>query len=341
MIVLQNMVNSYPVTQLANRILNVMKLPILLNDQEVFISPSIGISSFPDCANTADELIQQADMAMYRAKNRGRNTFQFYSNELQEIANHQEKMKNDLHHAMQNQQLFLVYQPIYSADGKIYGWETLVRWKHPQQGLLLPTNFLNIAEKTGLIIPLGKWILQTALTQFCVIPSLMQNQDTCLSLNISIYQLRDSSFLHYMQSSLEKYHISPNRIILEINESTLVDDRFGCLQSLEELAASGIKIAIDDFGSGYASFRHLQKLPLHLLKLDHRFALEHANQQQFSLVESFFNIAQALSLPVIAQGIECKEHLEFFQQKNCPYTQGFYLSPPLTLEEIQSNQSSS
>lgn len=333
-ILMEHIDNTAPVTHLAERISAMLGKPIFLDNKELYVTPSIGIAIYPHSGSTADELLRCADSAMYLAKNAGRNRYHFYSKELQKIAIYEEEIKNDLHKALQYDQFFVVFQPIFDVDLKIVSCECLLRWAHPSKGLIMPDEFIPIAEQSGLITEMGRWVINQALADYAHLKA-KHGTDLKLSINISTIQLREKTLLDFLDEKIAEHSISPDSIILEITESALVGNMRGALSVIQSLDERGFVLAMDDFGSGYASFRHLQQMPVKILKIDREFVRNvNNNEMRASLISSMISMARALELKIVVEGVETAEEHAFCVNSGVDGLQGFYFSKPMTLKEL-------
>lgn len=333
-ILMEHIDNTAPVTHLAERVSAMLGKPIFLESKELYVTPSIGIAIYPHSGHTADELLRCADSAMYLAKNAGRNRYHFYSKELQKIAIYEEEIKNDLHKALQYDQFFMTFQPIFDVDLKIISYECLLRWAHPSKGLIMPDEFIPIAEQSGLIIDIGRWVINRALADYVHLKA-KHGENLRLSINISTIQLREKTLLDFLDEKTSEYAINPNSIILEITESALVGNLRGALSVIQSLDEKGFVLAMDDFGSGYASFRHLQQMPVKILKIDREFVRNvDKNKMRASLISSMISMARALELKTVVEGVETAEEHAFCVNGGVDGLQGFYFSKPMTLKDL-------
>lgn len=320
--------------EIAERIINDFYTPFLLEDDEFFTSASIGISLYPIDGENPTTLIKHADVAMYLAKNNGKNTYQFYIHEDVNILDRKAILERSLKKGLINNEFYLHYQPkIFLETGKIYATEALIRWKHPKLGIVSPTEFIPIAEETGMIIPLGKWVLKQACHQN------KQWQKTSniwvkMAVNVSLVQFQDRHFIDSVKEALDESKLSPEFLGLEITESVTknVKQSSAIIQELKNL---GIKISIDDFGTGYSSLSILNSFPIDLVKLDKSFISEiTTNSCTAALVKTIIAMGKTLDFDLVAEGIEHEQQAEFLIQNGCKYGQGYYYSPPLPAYEL-------
>lgn len=334
-IVMEGIQHSESAGTLARKITRTVNEPMRLGEHEIAISTSIGIALFPDDADTADALAQAADTAMYRAKSQGRNTYEFFTREMATHSRMRLTVESALRHALERQELSLHYQPQYNlARREIVGMEALLRWHHPEWGLLLPSQFIGIAEESGLIDGLGDWVIQTACAQIAewhrTVPLPL-----CLSVNLSGHQLINDHVLESLQSALLPYDLEPQevRIGLEITESVLQsgDD---VVHTLSQLRALGVRIAIDDFGTGYSSLSHLKHLPVDTLKIDRIFMKDIPfDTDNYAIAAAIISMGQSLGLTIVAEGVETAEQLAFLELYGCDEAQGYLVGKPLPADQ--------
>lgn len=319
------------VVQVADRILEAIQAPINLQQQDIFISTSIGIVLGNHDYTSTEELLRDADVAMYQAKHQGRGQYAIFNPTMYEHLMDRLALENDLRQALDRGEFVLYYQPIVCLrTQEIYGFEALLRWQHPKRGLILPGEFLGAMEETGLIIPVGQWILQCACAQ---LDQWQQNYpDRCLriSLNLSLKELQSLN-LDLIRQHLTTYNLQGQNLILEITESILVKNMEASFLILKEIHDQGIHISIDDFGTGYSSLRYLHKLPVYALKIDRSFVSQSPDYDCSDVVtESIITLSKVLRLKAIAEGVETPEQLNWLRTLGCELGQGFLFSPPLS-----------
>jgi diguanylate cyclase (GGDEF)-like protein/PAS domain S-box-containing protein len=322
-------------SKVARRILNNLAAPFHMHHHyEIYTSPSIGISLYPEDGETVETLIKHADFAMYQAKKAGKNTFKFYSSDKQDAKFNPLKMEMELRKAIERNELLLYYQPkIHLKTGRIVGVEALIRWKHPEWGLVTPENFIPIAEETGLIIPIGEWAFYTA----CYQNKMWQQQgfSTVVSVNISARQFTQSNLVETIQEVLKKTGLEPQYLELEITES-ITEDINRTISTLRRLKQLGVRISIDNFGTGFSSLYYLKQFPVDMLKIDQSFVRElqhHPNDE--TIVKTIISMAHNLNLSVVAEGIKTNEQLLFLQQHLCNVGQGDFFSKPVPAKELE------
>jgi diguanylate cyclase (GGDEF)-like protein/PAS domain S-box-containing protein len=333
-IILLPNIDKKKVTEVAKRILEEFHEPIEIEKQEFFVTPSIGISIYPTDGEDVETLIKYADTAMYLAKERGKNNFQFYRSNLDHLTSRKMELENGLRKALEQNQLMLYYQPqIELATGKIVGVEALIRWMHHDYGMISPAEFIPLAEETGLIVPLGKWVLIEACKQ----NKLWQNnglQPVPIAVNISVRQIQDDQFVDFIMNTLDQFGLEPHYLELEITESIMQNIEKSTI-ILNQLKDLGVKISIDDFGTGYSSLSYLKHLPINNLKIDKSFVddiIHHSNQG--AIVKTIIDMGHNLNFTVIAEGIEKEEQIKFLIENSCKIGQGYYFSKPLSSEEM-------
>lgn len=344
-VVLSDMLSGHnDAVKLAEKIHATLKDPLVLRNKEIFVTASIGISMYPADGDDADTLIKNADAAMYQSKDGGRDEFRFYSSNANAQALERLLLANDLRKALDQEEFYLAYQPqIELNSGKIIGVEALLRWNHPVLGQLSPAQFIPLAEETGLILPIGRWVLLTACRQ---IRELQQLSGVRLrvAVNLSAKQLRDLGLISFIRELLTDISLDPDLLELEITESTLMDNIDNATQTLHSLREMGLTLAIDDFGTGYSSLSYLHHFPFQRLKVDKSFVQRLSTHPEDSAItEAIIVMAHTMGIKVVAEGIENQQELGFLISKHCDEAQGFYFSRPLTIsqlrEKVKSNES--
>lgn len=335
-ILLDNVVSVQQVASRAQSILDAVSAVAVVAGQEVFISASVGIAMYPDDGAAADALLANADTAMYRAKERGKNTFQFYTADMNARAIERLKLEYSLHRALAQHELELWYQPkVELASGRIVGAEALLRWRHPEMGMIPPSQFIPIAEDSALIVPIGEWVLDTACAD------IRHWQDSGLSsgrvaVNVSGRQLKNPSFVDTVASLLTQYELHNSVLELEVTESLVMDETSGMIDLLRRLQQLGIYLSIDDFGTGYSSLSYLKRLPVHGLKIDQSFIMHlHQDRDDAAITQAIISIARSLGLDVVAEGVELEAQRQFLQEQGCVWAQGFLFSKPVPRQEFE------
>ncbi|MFZ3579410.1 bifunctional diguanylate cyclase/phosphodiesterase [Virgibacillus sp. DJP39] len=319
--------------EIARQILQSFNNSFSLNGEHVFISPSIGISSYPKDGQNIDELTKSADTAMYLAKKLGKNKYQFYIHEDQDKIDRKVKIERGLKQALNNKEFELNYQPkVDLITGKIYGVEGLLRWNHPELGQISPIEFIPVAEEIGVIIPVGKWVIQEACKQ----NKLWQESGILIEMavNVSSIQFEDNRFVESVKELISESQLSPNYLCLEITESNMLNITH-TNSIIKELKNIGIKVAIDDFGTGYSSLSVLGTLAIDTIKIDKSFINEiNMNPKTTSLVKTIIEMGNNLNFGVVAEGIENESQVMFLVENGCRYGQGYYYNRPLKKEKI-------
>jgi len=318
------------------RILTAINQPFKLDDVLYYTTPSIGITLFGDHETTVEDLLKQADLAMYQAKASGRNALRFFLPEMQEHTIARVGLEMDLREGLANHQFSLHYQPQVDRDGRMTGAEALIRWNHPRRGLVSPADFIPLAEETGLILPLGMWVLETACDQLCQWGKNPNTAHLTLAVNVSVRQFRQLDFVEQVLRIIEDSGVSPNKLKLELTESLLLDDVDDIIAKMIHLKSKEVRFSLDDFGTGYSSLTYLNRLPLDQLKIDQSFVRDVlTNTNNAIIARIIVNLAQSLGLEVIAEGIETKAQLDFFSSHGCFSYQGFLFSRPLKLDDLE------
>ncbi|WP_462158732.1 bifunctional diguanylate cyclase/phosphodiesterase [Pseudoalteromonas sp. GB56] len=333
-VLLSGIENQERAAEVANTIQRTLNQPIQLGNNEIIVSASIGITMAPDDSSEEDQLLKHADLAMYEAKAKGKNTHHFYSRELNAAANERLYIENELRHAIRDSQFHLNYQPqVDSRTGKVLGFEALIRWTHPTRGVISPVKFIPIAEATGLIVELGEWVLREA----CYFSSrrVKAGLEANISVNLSVRQFQDATLIPTLASILKETNVAPRNLHLELTESMLMGDVDTAIGQLHEIKRLGVSISIDDFGTGYSSLSYLKRFPVDVLKVDRSFVQDIPDDpNDMEITAAIIAMAQKLNLNVVAEGVETKEQMEFLKANNCFVVQGYYFSKPLTEEDV-------
>jgi EAL domain-containing protein (putative c-di-GMP-specific phosphodiesterase class I) len=319
----------------ADRIRRAVTGEFVVQGHVLNVTCSIGISLFPDHGADSEELLKTADVAMYCAKENGRNNFQFFTPELNAKAMERLALENSLRFALEKRELFLLYEPqVEIATGRITGGEALLRWRHPKLGLVAPDKFIPVAENSGLIIPIGEWVLKTACVQarrwqHLGLPTLS------IAVNVSAVQLRQERFLPTVRRVLDETGLAPQYLDLELTEGVLLSNAGKTLGMLQELAHMGLRLSIDDFGTGYSNLGYLKDLPVYRLKIDRSFVRTlTVNPRDAAIAAAVISMGNSLNLKVLAEGVETEEQMAFLRAHNCDEAQGYYFSKPLTGDEF-------
>ncbi|VVN91285.1 EAL domain-containing protein [Pseudomonas fluorescens] len=325
-LVLANMVSQDEVELLCKRLIDCIEQPFQVEEHEIFISASIGIAMAPADATQADELLRYADIALYEAKDAGRNTWRFYAGDMNARIIDRRQLESDLRHAIKHGELRLHFQPRYQIESRrMAGAEALVRWQHPERGLLNPDVFIPIAEDTGLILPLSNWVLHTACMAASTWP-----EEFFVSVNLSPTEFQRGQLVSRVQAVLADTGLSPARLELELTENVMLEDAKGALLIMTDLKALGVRLSMDDFGTGYSSLSYLRSFPFDGLKIDRSFVSGlTASSDDQSIIQAIVGLGRALSLTVTAEGVETIEQLEVLQDAQCDEVQGYFLSKPM------------
>ena len=327
---------SEQVQQVAEKISATLNQPYQLDNHTHYSTSSIGITLIDQESNTVEELLKQADLAMYEAKEAGRNTYRFYNAAMQAEITVRVSLEGDLRKALLNQEFLLHYQPQLNSNNEIEGAEVLIRWVHPERGMISPMQFIPIAEETKLILPIGAWVLKTACQQLASWAADEKTASLVIAVNVSIHQFRQLDFVAQIQRTLEETGANPNKLKIELTESLFVDNVIDIIEKMTLLKAIGIQFSLDDFGTGYSSLSYLKRLPLDQLKIDQSFVrdiLVDANDA--SIVMAIITLAHNLGLNVIAEGVETEEQRKFLFENNCLAYQGYLFSRPLPINQFE------
>ncbi|UPT76633.1 EAL domain-containing protein [Sulfurovum sp. XGS-02] len=335
-IIMEDVVYSEDVSKLGHAILNMFAEPIHVDEHLLYITCSIGISLYPQDADNEKDLLKYADTAMYRAKESGRNNFQFYRPEMTTHALEQMHLKTSLRQAIDNEEFIIHYQPqVDIATDTLVGIEALLRWQHPAKGLLTPKKFIALAEETGMILEIDDWVMHTTMKQ--VSKWYHDGLDPgILALNISMRQLESPNFIHRIQHTMDTYGFKAEWLELEITEGHMMKNAMEIINKLKQVSKLGINISIDDFGTGYSSLSLLKRLPINRLKIDKSFIEDiPEDEEDIAIIKSIIVLARSLNLKVIAEGVETIEQINFLKSKNCKYVQGHYYFYPMSADELQ------
>jgi diguanylate cyclase (GGDEF)-like protein/PAS domain S-box-containing protein len=330
-IILSDLRNAGDVRLVAQKILSTFAEPFRLDASEIHVTASLGISLYPSDSDDCDTLIKYADTALHRAKDSGRNNFQFYTTEMNVRALHRLNLENNLRHALERQEFLLHYQPKASLSrGVTTGLEALLRWQHPQFGLVSPVEFVPVLEETGLIIPVGEWVIGAVCAQ---IKSWQAAgiKPVPVAINLSGRQFLAQDLGSTVKRLLAEHELDPGLVELEITESSLMVNTEEAIQTLEHLSSLGVSLAIDDFGTGYSSLSYLKRFPLDSLKIDRSFVRDiTSDAEDAAITRAVISMAHSLGLKVVAEGVETEAQMSFLAANACDEIQGYYLARPLT-----------
>ncbi len=324
---------AYP-SIVAQKLIDTLSQPVKLRDEMGYIGASVGIAVFPDDADNREDLIKNADMAMYSAKTGGKNIYRYFTEDMNADAKERLELSNDLRSAINNNQLRLYYQPIIDTrTNTLYGCEALVRWEHPKYGIVTPDNFIKLAEEGGFMAKIGKWIIQQACAQLRIMESL--GLSVRIAINISSKQLTQNHLEHTLKTIINETAVNPRLLELEVTESFLMENVKQVEIALSNLQKIGITTAIDDFGTGYSSLARLKKLPISKLKIDKSFIDDIPDDtDDMQIASTIIALAKQLGLSVVAEGVETKEQVDFLKEQGCHLMQGYYFSEAIAQEEF-------
>ncbi|PTQ78420.1 EAL domain-containing protein [Nitrosomonas ureae] len=335
-VLLSNLESAFDAEAVAQKILDALQLHFLIDGKELHISGSIGISLFPDDGEDIWTLLRNSDIAMYHAKKNGRNNCEFFKPEMNRQAKERHSMEVALRNALKHDELLLHYQPIVNVNGgKTDGFEVLLRWQHPGDGLIYPIKFIRLAEETGMIIPIGEWLMR----QSCLQIKAWQKQGyevPRLAINLSAIQFRQKTLVENIVRILDETGVKGHYLTLEITESELIENVEETIKTLQQLSELGIEISIDDFGTGYSNLSFLKRYQINTLKIDRSFVRDiPGDPDDTAIIDAILVMAHALGLEVIAEGVENEQQLTYLVLHGCTRFQGFYFSEPLPATEIE------
>ena len=335
-IIIENLLHSQEATPLAAKIVKSLAEPITINNNILYVSSSIGISIYPDDGDKPINLLKYSDAAMYKAKAEGRSNFQYYSSEMTELAFERVVMETSLRTSLKNKDFLVYYQAqVDGRTNKIIGMEALVRWRHPTMGIVSPSKFISLAESTGLIVELDRFVMKTAINQFDLWTKDSLNPGI-LAMNLSIKQLQKKDFIDTFKEICKNSSCSASCLELEVTESQIMTNPEEAIKTLNEINNMGVSLAIDDFGTGYSSLSYLKKLPISKLKIDQTFVRGlPRNEDDKTITNAIIALAKSLNLKVIAEGVETKEQKDFLVENGCESIQGYYYAEPLTAKDME------
>jgi len=335
-IIIEELTQGQDASLLAKKVIEVLAQPFTIDDNILYVSSSIGISIFPDDGITATNLLKYADAAMYKAKDEGRNNFQYYSVEMTEQAFEKVVMEANLRSALKNEEFIVYYQPqVNGRNNQLIGMEALVRWQHPTQGLVSPARFIPLAESTGLIVELDQFVMKTAMKQTSLWYSQGFNPGR-LALNLSIKQLQQKDFIIILKNLIKEADCKPQWLELEVTEGQIMTDPENAIIILNQISDIGIELAIDDFGTGYSSLSYLKKLTINKLKIDQSFVQNLPNDDEdAAIAKAVIALAQSLKLRIIAEGVESIEQKAFLVKNGCQNIQGYFYNKPIPANEMK------
>lgn len=320
----------------AENILATLNVSYQLDTHKYKSTPSIGVSLFNGHERGLDELLKQADIAMYQAKKAGRNTVRFFDPKMQDVINARVLMEGELHSALENRQFQLHYQMQIDSSQRVLGAEVLIRWAHPERGLISSEHFIPLTEETGLILPIGQWVLETACAQLKIWQQDALTRDLVLAVNVSAKQFRKYDFVNQVQDAIRRHAITPSRLKLELTESLLMESVEDISESMNALNKIGIQFSLDDFGTGYSSLQYLKQLPFDQLKIDQSFVRDivHDSSDR-AIVRTIIAMAESLNMGVIAEGVETEEQRQILLSNGCTHFQGYLFGKPVPIEQFE------
>ena len=335
-VLLPNLASALVVEAVAQKILGALIQPYQIHEKELHIGGSIGIALFPSDGEDVDTLLKNSDIAMYHAKENGRNNYQFFAPEMNQRAAEKHSLGIDLRHTLERDELLLYFQPVIDMpSGNLTSMEVLLRWQHPKHGLILPSKFIPLAEEIGLIVPIGEWVLQQSCLQIVAWRELGYDVPK-LAINLSARQFRHKTLVADIMRILLETGVEPRCLVLEITESMLVENIEETIKILHQLSALGLEISIDDFGTGYSSLSYLKRYPINTLKIDYSFVRDiTTDPNDAAIIAAIIAMAHSLKMGVVAEGVETEEQLTFLTRQGCARFQGFYFSQPLPAAEVE------
>ncbi len=338
-VLLSDLRQAHQASAVAQRIIDVISKPFLVQNREVTVGASIGIAMYPVDGLTAENLIKNADLAMYEAKQKGKNNYQFFTKAMNSAVARRIEIETELRKALKQNQFYLDYQPkVDLASGAVAGVEALIRWLHPEKGVVSPAQFIPVAEDTGLITELGRYTVMETCHQLSIWQESRMFSHCSIAVNISGQHMALGDPLKDLKDAIGRYRIDPAKVEVEITESILLKDEDRSIQMLNEIRQLGIKISLDDFGTGYSSLAYLRKFPIDVIKIDRGFVLEmERDEQSIHIVKAIVSLARALSLKIVVEGLETKSQVQKMRELGCDYGQGFYFSRPVNPLDLPMN----
>ena len=335
-IVLQDLERRDDAAIVAQKVLNAIGQPIEISGHKLYVTASIGITLFPDDGTDAETLLKNADTAMYRAKAEGRNTYRMSTNELNRSTEERLTIENGLHQAMERSEFELLYQPqVDLTNMRITGMEALLRWRHPERGIMSPASFISVAEERGFIVLIGDWVLRTACLHTRALRDRGWN-NLRVAVNLSARQMREKTLIRTVEMALEESGLEPAALELEITESVAMENVDLTLAVMSALRRIGISIAIDDFGTGHSSLAYLKRFPIDTLKIDRSFVEDlPEGYEDAAIVRSVIQLARGLNLRVVAEGVEREEQMQFLRRNDCAEVQGYFFGYPMPIAQME------
>ena len=335
-IILEDVQQTEDIPKIIEKIIGSLSQAYYVDDHELFVTSSIGVSIYPGDGEQPELLVQNADVAIHHAKESGTNNYRFYESKMNSESLYRLNLESSLRKALEREEFFLLYQPqIDLQTHKVIGFEALLRWAHPELGIVSPVEFIPLLEETGMIEQVGHWVLRMAC-RACKSWHKQGLGDVSIAVNLSPVQFEDTNIDSVIKNTLEETNLSANYLELELTESTIMRNAKEAATTLSKLSSMGVAIAIDDFGTGYSSLSYLQKFPINTLKIDRSFVSEIAvNDGDANIVSAIISMAHSLGLSVVAEGVEDAEQLALLQSKQCEYVQGFFFSKPISLTDTE------
>jgi diguanylate cyclase (GGDEF)-like protein len=333
--ILPDIKHPHVAASVAARVQAELAKPFRIDQHEVFVTSSIGITTYPEDGQDAQTLVSNADVAMFHAKKRGKNNYQYYASSMNIAALERLTLEGELRKAIERDELVLYYQPQFECrTERILGVEALVRWQHPERGLVPPNQFIPLAEESGLIVPLGEWVLRTACTQMKAWHD-RGLDPVCVSVNLSSAQFRNQRVDRQLAKILRETRLAPEHLVLELTESALMQAEDGVEDMLVAAKTLGVRISLDDFGTGYSSLSYLRRFPIDNIKIDRSFVHDIiSSQSNAAITKAIIALAHGLGLSVTAEGVEHQDELEFLRRHECDKIQGYLLSRPLPAADV-------
>jgi len=333
-----NIKNPDDLKIITDRIMAVFKHPFSVQDIEYFITASVGVAVYPYDGEDSETLIKNADIATYSAKSNGKNMCVYCTTDMKNDIMQKLRLTNSMYRALDRNEFFLNYQPQIKAETKeIIGFEALLRWRNNEFGMIRPDVFIPIAEQTGLIRSIGLWVFKTACEQFKIFESIF-SKELCMSINLSLEQLKDNNIADKIHRIISEVGVDPNKLEIEITESTVFNEDPSVLQRLKDIKSLGLSISIDDFGKGYSSMSRLKTFPIDSLKIDMDFVhgISSKSQKDQALIYSIIQLAKSLNIAVVAEGVETEEQFIYLKENGCDMIQGYYFYKPMAASDIES-----
>jgi len=336
-VILEHIHGENDAAHIAQKILDVMSPPHVLDEHTILARASIGIVIYPELHGEAETLFKAADTAMYEAKKKGRNNYQFFAEDMQKKVIERTRFEGDLSYSIERDEFRLHYQPqIEARTGKVVAIEALIRWQHPKRGMLLPDRFIAIAEECGLIVSIGNWVLENACRQAKLWNELKLDPSPLITINFSANQLAQHDMVENIQHVMKSTGLHSDDVELELTETAVMDDPLKAITLFKSLKKLGVHIAIDDYGTGYSSLRYLAELPVDTLKIDRAFIMYCPKEKNMNaIIKSTIALAHNLGIKVVAEGVETKEQVDFLTENDCDILQGYYFSKPLTNKQLE------